>query len=240
MPTVLSRFCATCIECLFPPVCLQCGRPLLGEAPGILCADCHAGLNFIGAGACRFCGAVAGAYAELDKGCADCRRSQLSFTRATAVATYGQPERALIRAFKFEGNRRLAAPLGELMAGRMKAAGFPEDFAGVMPVPLHPRRWRERGYNQSELLAKEISRRWRCRLRTDILQRVRHTRSQALLPYRLRLTNPVGAFRAEGDLEGATMLLVDDIMTTGATVSECARMLRAAGAQRVYVAVFGR
>lgn len=126
------------------------------------------------------------------------------------------------------------------MARRALEVDFPRRFDAVIPVPLHPNRLRERGFNQAELLARPIASSFQAPLDAKALERIRHTEAQALLDRRLRLQNPVGAFRATDRWEGATLLLVDDVMTTGSTVSECAAVLRQAGASRVYVLVFAR
>jgi ComF family protein len=126
------------------------------------------------------------------------------------------------------------------MALRAREAGVGAVPGEVVPVPLHRRRMAARGFNQAELLARVVAEALSLPLRTDRLRRIRETRAQASLPGRLRREGPLGAFRAEGDLSGARVLLVDDVLTTGTTASECARVLREAGAERVYVIVFAR
>jgi len=147
-----------------------------------------------------------------------------------------------VHELKFFGNQSLAKPMGRMMSQRLDDAEFPEAYDLVVPVPLHGKRLRERGYNQSSLLAREVARELGLKsfLRENTLQRVRDTRPQAGLSMYHRAKNPVGAFAVKGNLQGAVVLLVDDVITTGITVSECAKTLRGAGARRVYVLAFSR
>jgi competence protein ComFC len=151
------------------------------------------------------------------------------------VAAYEDVIREALRAFKFRGRRALAAPLGDLlgeaMGGRLPA-GVP---ALLVPVPLHPRRQRERGFNQASLLARRVGRAWRVPVRDDVLVRAVPTPSQTELDAPARLANVRGAFRLRRPevIAGRHVLLVDDILTTGATLSECARCLREGGAATV-------
>jgi ComF family protein len=142
--------------------------------------------------------------------------------------------REALHAFKFAGKSSLAGPLGDLLA-EVGAALLPrEDVDCLVPVPLHPLREAERGFNQSLLLARRVSRRWGIPVADGVLKRVRVTRPQTDLSARERRANVRGAFafrRAEA-MAGAHLLLIDDILTTGATVSECARVLLCEGRAR--------
>jgi len=143
--------------------------------------------------------------------------------------------REALHAFKFRGRRALAAPLGDLLVetvqGRLPA-GAP---ALLVPVPLHPRRERERGFNQASLLARRLGRAWRVPVRDDVVVRAVATPSQTELDARARRANVRDAFRLRRPevIAGRHVVLVDDILTTGATLSECARCLRAGGAATV-------
>jgi len=143
--------------------------------------------------------------------------------------------REALHAFKFRGRRALAAPLGELMVEATEGAlpvGVP---TLLVPVPLHPRRQRERGFNQASLLARRVGRAWRVPVRDDALVRAVATPSQTELDAPARRANVRGAFRLRrpAAVAGHHVLLVDDILTTGATLSECARCLREGGAATV-------
>lgn len=224
---------------LYPPLCLGCGVPTAGYSPEFLCPACHLLLRPLDARTCRFCGAGAGEDARLGHGCARCDGRSFHFTRAAAVCPYGPPARELIKAFKFSGERRLAGPLSARMASRACEERFPAHPDAVLPVPLHPIRERERGYNQAALLAAGIAAALHAPLAIAMLTRVRETQPQAQLHPLRRVENPVNAFAA-ARCDGAVLWLVDDVITSGTTVSECARVLREAGATRVYALAFAR
>lgn len=145
----------------------------------------------------------------------------------SAVAYEGPVERAVHR-FKYSGWRGLAGPLAELVAERLAVEGVSGSF--VVAVPLHPSRLRQRGFNQAELLARELRRRFKLTAPRGALQRVRATPPQVGHDRRWRLENVRGAIEWHGDrLDGAPIIVVDDVATTGATLDACASALRAAG-----------
>ena len=139
--------------------------------------------------------------------------------------------RRAVQAFKYEG----ITELDELLGARLLAALAIDDrqFDCIMPVPLHKRRLRERGYNQAELLCRLLERQLRIECRTDLLIRNRDTKQQAQLSKEERKTNVNGAFDVIGEVRGRRILLVDDVLTTGETISECVKELRAKGAAEV-------
>ena len=167
--------------------------------------------------------------------CAQCRRRAPRFDYARSAARYEDVVREALHAFKFRGRRALAAPLGDLLVEAMEGwlpVGVP---ALLLPVPLHPRRERERGFNQASLLAWRVGRAWQCPVRNDVLVRAVATHSQTELDAPARRANVRDAFRLRRPelIAGRHVLLVDDILTTGATLSECARCLREGGAAAV-------
>jgi ComF family protein len=140
---------------------------------------------------------------------------------------------------KYRNGRALALPLGSIMATWCDAHALRADV--IVPVPLHPDRLRERGYNQAALLARELERRVGLPVRESVLSRVRYTRSQMELDAEARRRNVQGAFRcADGRVRGQHVLLVDDVCTTGATIAACADALRAGGAARVEALTLAR
>jgi ComF family protein len=156
----------------------------------------------------------------------------------------GGRARDIVHALKYGG----WAEVADGMAERMARLDWPDDVleerAAVVAVPLAPARARERGYNQSELIARGLAQRWRVPDWSDVLLRTRATRTQTQLTPEARTRNVSGAFRAppeaEGRLRGAHVILVDDVLTTGATVIACADALRGAGARIVSIVTFGR
>jgi ComF family protein len=180
-------------------------------------------------------GAISGPPQMRELLCGACRLRAPAFAYARAGARYGDVVREALHAFKFGGRRALAAPLGDLLAeavqGRLPR-GLPDL---LVPVPLHPRRERERGFNQSSLLACRLGRAWGRPVRDDILGRVVATPSQTALDAAARRANVRGAFRLRRPelIVGRHVVVVDDILTTGATLSECARTLQEMGATTV-------
>ncbi len=182
--------------------------------------------------------------------CLDCLQAPPPFRRVVSFATYRGPLRRIVHAFKYQRIRSLAHPLGRLLAGAI--ASLAEDAPQpllVVPVPLHPRRLRRRGFNQSRLLAASALRslrrshpHWQLSLSPASLVRQRETAPQATLQRSERWTNLEQAFHVSRpqQIAGRTILLIDDIVTTGATVDACARALLAAGANAVLVASLAR
>jgi ComF family protein len=165
-----------------------------------------------------------------------CRSGLRGFDEVFCYGAYEGTLRKLIHLFKYSGMRRLAQPLGTFLAGTM-----PRDrqFDLVTAVPLHWRRWWQRGFNQSELLAKAIARRRHIPAK-QVLRRGWSTRAQAGLSNAQRRENVSGAFRARRKVAGLRILLVDDVMTTGATAGACARALKKAGAKSVSLLALAR
>ena len=182
--------------------------------------------------------------------CAPCQMAPPEFERAGAWGLYEEEMRELIHLLKYEGMRSAAGPLGRLLARVMESVG--DGGSGefvVMAVPLYPAKQRQRGYNQSVLLAdvairelKQSRGEWMLRAAHGAIQRVRDTESQFGLSASGRRRNLRGAFEVidPAVIAGKEVLLVDDIYTTGATARECARVLRRAGAEKVWVATVAR
>jgi ComF family protein len=204
-------------------------------------------------GVCTTCGermfsAYAFAGVPGDSRCGLCRRVEPAFARASAYGSYESGLRELIHLLKYGGVRPAANVLGRMLAEAIAAleAGFPADAVAVVPVPLHRTRLRQRGFNQAELIARAAMKvrqpSNRLRLCAGVLERKRETTSQIGLTSHQRRENLRGAFRvAQPELvKGCEVLVVDDVYTTGATVSECARVLRRAGATKVWVATVAR
>jgi ComF family protein len=223
---------------LFPGICPLCnaGVPAGERLP---CAACRAALTHDPHGSCPRCASTIGPFALLDGGCSSCRDTPLAFERVLRLGPYDGLLREVVLRMKHASGESLAELLGALWfehgSARLKEVGADV----VVPVPLHWwRSWR-RGYNQSAALAEGLARGlgipWQRRL-----ARIRATESQTAQTPAGRWQNMRGAFRARGRRLAGTVLLVDDVLTTGSTCDEAAKVLRRAGAQRVVVAVLAK
>ncbi|MCC7271835.1 MAG: ComF family protein [Alphaproteobacteria bacterium] len=235
-----GRAARTLLDVVLPPRCLACGT-IVGD-PGALCPECWAGVGFIAPPCCTRCGLPFAFDSGAGVECGECLRRPPAFDRARAVFRYDDASRPLILGFK-HGDRTHAAPaFGAWLA---RAAGpLAAEAEVVVPVPLHRLRLLRRHYNQAALLALALGRRIRVPVVPDALVRKRATPSQGGLRRLGRFRNVAGAFavppRRRRHVDGRRVLLVDDVLTTGATVEACARALRAAGARAVDVVTLAR
>ena len=171
-------------------------------------------------------------YAEI---CSQCLKKAPHFSRVINYSLYAGVLAKAINHLKFHGLKRLSKPLGKLLLD-FDLSGMD----GIVPVPLSIKRLRERGFNQSLLLARVISREKKLPLLIDILFKKKETPPQTGLSGKERLLNLKNAFVVKGDIRGLRLLLVDDVMTTGATVTECSKQLMKAGAKEVTVLTLAR
>jgi ComF family protein len=226
-------------DLLFPPHCLGCKRRLDSSLPPLFCSDCGAGLTFIHSPCCPCCGIpfISGA----DHLCGDCLTGQHAFDLARSLLYYRPPASDLIRSLKFSGNLSGIATFRALIthANLLEAFADPDI---ILPVPLHARRLRERGFNQALVIAKGCLPDWKDKIETGLLLRHRLTTPQSLLSGKERRSNLKNVFYLAdpGRVAGAKVLLVDDVYTTGSTVNECSRILRGAGAERIEVITLAR
>ena len=226
---------------IWPDDCRICGVPLREVSRIPVCPAC---LNepqpLIAEYYCATCRTPFVSPWPLDESgqCALCRQGLTGFDAVYSYGSYEGALRKLIHLFKFDKVQPLAKPLGRLMA---QAIPLERQFDLIVPMPLHWRRRWSRGFNQSRLLAQEISKRWHVPVRSAV-RRVKLTPSQAGLTNAKRRANVRGAFRVTNKetLRGARVLLIDDVLTTGATASACARALKRAGAASVALAAVAR
>ena len=228
-------------QLLLPGHCAACGDAAAPEGRFLLCPACgEAMAGLIESPYCPRCGRSAGPHPAALAGCAACRGRSLAYDGAARIGPYGEPLRRLVLAYKYARRVELGPVLGRLLAERVAAAPWADRVDVVVPVPLHWRRRCARGFNQAQGLAREVVRALGRDLASKGLLRVRSTPHQTRLPPSERRANVRGAFavrRRGTDLGARSVLLVDDVLTSGSTVGECARQLKKAGAAEVYVAV---
>jgi ComF family protein len=247
-----SQIAGSLFAVLFPSDCRICGQPLVKISRLPVCQDCLDEILPIDEGVCGLCGerlfspyALAGSAGE--RRCGMCRRIEPVFARAVAYGSYEGGLRELIHLLKYGGVRPAANVLGRMLVEAIATleADLPSGPVAVIPVPLHRSKRRQRGFNQAELIARaalKIAMHGRLRLCAAALERKRETTSQIGLTSHQRRANLRGAFAVvePEEIKDREVLVVDDVYTTGATVSECARVLRRAGASKIWVATVAR
>ncbi len=224
---------------LLPPRCVVCA--LNPAAPAtLICASCEADFFAVTA-RCERCAIVLPAVdAGAPRICGRCLADGPHYDATTAVADYLSPVDGMITALKFTARLDLAGFFGRMLAKRVSTLESALRDAIVVPVPLAFERARQRGFNQSHQIARAFAAAADCRLVADRLLRVRHAPPQQSLALKERRRNVRGAFSVEGDLAGCHILVIDDVMTTGSTLEEVARVLKGAGAARVHNLIVAR
>ena len=223
MPETLNTYLSALADLFYPEWCIGCGR----RASDVLCRACFEALPEVGAPFCARCGLPTAFETFV---CEECKNVDFGFESARAPLRYEGAGKKLVHALKYRGYTRVvekvAAPLmlGVLDGGRR--------FDAVVPVPLHRSRLRKRGFNQAKLLARGVARKINAPV-SDTLEVVRSTRDQVELSAAERRANVAGAYAARTRVAGS-ILLVDDVFTTGATMSACAGALLGAGAAEVH------
>ena len=220
------------VSVVLAPVCAACDRPLEQPTQGPVCPACWQSIRPLTPPLCDRCGDPLPSWRVVTLPtalCPRCRRAFRFVDRGRAIGAYDGALRGIIHAFKYEGRRSLACPLGALM--RRRGADVLEGAACAVPVPLHHTRRRHRGFNQAADLARHIG-----MPAVAALRRVRATQSQIGLPAARRHRNVRDAFavtRHAAALAGSIVVLIDDVSTTGATLEACARALKESGVGEV-------
>ncbi|MBI4190026.1 MAG: ComF family protein [Betaproteobacteria bacterium] len=206
---------------MLPQQCLLCAAPAVSQP---LCADCYARLPWLTTARCPQCALPT----HDGRVCGACLAHQPRFDGVSAAFAYAWPLAPLIHHYKYAGNLALAWLLAHALAAQVNGA---VDL--IIPMPLAPQRLRSRGFNQALEIARVVSRLTAIPLAATACRRVRDSTPQALLPWNERAKNIRGAFVCDADLRGMRVAVIDDVMTTGATLNEIARNLRKAGAVEI-------
>jgi len=229
---------------LLPADCLVCRGALPARHEGGVCLPCWRSFSRLEGPCCRRCGDPVFVFERISPSpnhlCDDCRRRFRPFDRCRSAGIYDAALRTAIHRVKFDRERTLGRCLGRWLARTLSSETAEVDR--IVPVPLHPRRIRERGFNQSELLSEALAAASGIEHAPRLLTKTSPTRSQTTLGRQDRKKNLRGTFALTRGATAAKMriLLVDDIYTTGCTVEECARVLRRAGARGVRVVTLAR
>ena len=242
--TLLRSFFAV----LFPSECRLCNTSLLNISRLPVCDECLALIHPLRASVCVLCGErLAPAQLLMGDGqCVHCRQLPPAFARAVSFGEYEGELRGLIHLLKYESVTPAAPVLGGMLATAILEllSACESSLPIIVPVPLHRGKRRERGFNQAELIARAAVQQLPqpLEIATRVLVRHRRTESQVGLTREQRVENLRGAFRVvdRAKVAGRNVIVVDDVMTTGATLSECARVLKRAGAEQVWAATVAR
>ena len=230
------KFPSTLFQFFLPPQC-PCCEKFLEEGQQGLCSNCLSEIRWIEPPFCSICGIPFISKEVENHPCGACVTHRKYFTMARALGAYEGSLQEAIHRWKYEGKTYLTPFFAEWMEEGLNRHWGPHSLDLLIPAPLHPQRLRERGFNQALLLVKELSRRTGIPYRKTILQKKKPTIPQVNLSGTEREKGLRGAFQVIGkeELLGKSVLLVDDVYTTGATVNECSKVLLRGGAERVNV-----
>ena len=230
------------IDFIFPPVCSICKTTFSSKEETGICPNCLSEIKYIGSPLCILCGKPFCSEVLTDHLCGDCITGEKCFSKARAVGYYDGVLRKAIHLFKYKLKNYLSLALGNIMAYRMQYLLKGDTYHSIIPVPLHPKRLRERGFNQALFLARSVSRKYEVPLDRYSLTRDRWTKPQVGLSERERKNNVKNAFYLlnNSKVKDKDILLVDDVYTSGNTAEECSRVLLEAGAQKVDVLTLAR
>ena len=229
------------LDMLYPRSCIGCGVSA-PETFNYICWDCWSDVNKVEPPFCSLCGDPVAGAVDHDFICYACWGEKPSFDGARSAVRYHGVAAEALRMLKYEKALWLAPDLAQIMYNCLKGEYPNLEFDLLVPVPLFHVRRREREYNQSAVLSSELGRRMGCKSAQRVLRRIRPTATQTNLTAPQRLSNVNNAFqsRREKLLAGKRILLVDDVMTTGATVNACAKALKKGGASSVNVLTVAR
>lgn len=231
---------ASLVDIVYPRICLVCKKSLknISSIDDFVCSSCWQQIKKNIPPFCFCCGRHLKNPSNNKSICPACLKRPLYFDRAFSPCAYDGVVKELIHEFKYNQKEHLGSTLAQLMSDFIKEYNLPVEYMDyIIPVPLHKTRRRQREFNQAHTLSKHLAREFNKEVRDSCLMRVRNTKTQTELEPHRRFTNVEGSFRVENRelVKGKNILLVDDVLTTGATSSEAARCLKSAGARIVFV-----
>ena len=218
-------------DLFFPAVCFRCGQKLAGS---FLCEGCRQKIDFFTPPLCRLCSKPL--KENTNPLCGSCRGKKPPYSYLISITVYKEPMASLIHDFKYRHCDWLDGFLSELMIEHLMRLDFdPKNYDIATAVPMHYLKLKERGYNQASLLARKIANHFKITFRDDIIYQTRYRKPQATLTEKERKKNIENSFMAKTDSKGKSILLVDDIFTTGSTIKECSHALKKEGARDITV-----
>jgi ComF family protein len=238
-----SRTFQRLLNLVFPPVCPICQTLLNGKGNDyLLCATCRTAIKPIHPPYCPRCGLPVSSGDEAGYLCGPCMKEKRHFEIHRSSGLYDGALKEAIHTFKYGGVFSLVRLFGDLLQPTLQTLSREYPLDVMIPVPLHIRRLRERGFNQAFLLVKELNRRIGISYKGRVLKKIKDTPVQSSLKKRERRKNLTGVFQVKDTeaIQGKSVVLVDDVYTTGATVNECSHTLLKAGAERVAVLTVAR
>lgn len=241
----IKRLFCDLLNLILPTQCKICNQPLERFEEKFICSDCWTKVELYSSPQCYQCGkGLADSLKHIQQPiCRECKTEKRYFYQARPVGHYRGVLKESILLFKFGKKTALRKAMGNLLIDYLKTQiEMVKEIDLILPVPLHWWRKYQRGFNQSELLSVSISRYFQLRLLNNVLCRIKATIPQSALKRNKRLNNIKDAFvvKQPNKVADKTILLIDDVYTTGATVNECAKVLTKAGAKRVYVLTLSR
>ena len=230
------------VDLVWPRNCVLCSTPLGETDRGVVCPDCLRTVRWIEPPHCQRCSLPFEGVISESFACGHCQGRPFHFERAVCACRAEGVVRESIHRFKYRGQMYLGTHLADWLVAAARSRIDRREIDAIVPVPLHPRKKRQRGFNQAEYLADALGRALAAPVIASNLKRVRDTRTQTQLDARQRASNLRHAFavRRPSDLEGRRLVLVDDVFTTGATLDGCAKVLIAAGARQVVALTVAR
>ncbi|HPD60666.1 MAG TPA: ComF family protein [Thermodesulfobacteriota bacterium] len=230
----IDKVISLALNFLFPPICLLCGSKDTYHARCLICKDCLNSISFISHPVCVRCGKPFLTEVIRDHVCGSCLTQEPHFNLVRALGRYEGALATIIHNLKYRQKFSMVNLLNFLLDMHNHEITF-SSYDLLIPVPLHRSRLRQRGFNQTVILGNILKKKYHLPVHTNILKRISHTLPQVTLPVKARKINIRNAFKVKKprSVKGKTILLLDDVYTTGATINECARILKKSGACRV-------